>query len=145
MYELKLTRSVLKEGAPFKVTTASDVIKYVEKNCQPKEDQWREQSWVLTLNAGHEITGHFLLSVGGTNATMFDKKIVAKVAVDQLADAIVIVHNHPSGNCMPSRSDIKETGDIKKALDLFGIDLLDHIIIADKEYYSFASEEKTKR
>lgn len=145
MYELKLTRSVLKEGAPFKVVTASDVIKYVEKNCQPKEDQWREQSWVLTLNAGHEITGHFLLSVGGTNATMFDKKIVAKVAVDQLADAIVIVHNHPSGNCMPSRSDIKETGDIKKALDLFDIDLLDHIIIADKEYYSFASEEKTKR
>lgn len=132
MYELKLTRSVLKEGAPFKVVTASDVIKYVEKNCQPKEDQWREQSWVLTLNGGHEITGHFLLSVGGTNATMFDKKIVAKVAVDQLADAIVIVHNHPSGNCMPSRSDIKETGDIKKALDLFGIDLLDHIIIADK-------------
>lgn len=145
MYELKLVRSVLKEGAPFKVVTASDVIKYVEKNCQPKGDQWREQSWVLTLNAGHEITGHFLLSVGGTNATMFDKKIVAKVAVDQLADAIVIVHNHPSGNCMPSRSDIKETGDIKKALDLFGIDLLDHIIIADKEYYSFASEEKTKR
>lgn len=145
MYELKLTRSVLKEGAPFKVMTANDVVRYVEKNCQPKEDQWREQSWVLTLNAGHEITGHFLLSVGGTNATMFDKKIVAKVAVDQLADAIVIVHNHPSGNCMPSRSDIKETGDIKKALDLFGIDLLDHIIIADKEYYSFASEEKTKR
>lgn len=144
MYELKLTRSVLKEGAPFKVVTASDVVRYVEKNCQPKEDQWREQSWVLTLNAGHEITGHFLLSVGGTNATMFDKKIVAKVAVDQLADAIVIVHNHPSGNCMPSRSDIKETGEIKKALDLFGIDLLDHIIIADKEYYSFASEEKTK-
>lgn len=145
MYELKLTRSVLKEGAPLKVMTANDVVRYVEKNCQPKEDQWREQSWVLTLNAGHEITGHFLLSVGGTNATMFDKKIVAKVAVDQLADAVVIVHNHPSGNCMPSRSDIKETGDIKKALDLFGIDLLDHIIIADKEYYSFASEEKTKR
>lgn len=145
MYELKLTRSVLKEGAPFKVMTANDVVRYVEKNCQPKEDQWREQSWVLTLNAGHEITGHFLLSVGGTNATMFDRKIVAKVAVDQLADAIVIVHNHPSGNCAPSRSDIKETGDIKKALDLFGIDLLDHIIIADKEYYSFASEEKTKR
>lgn len=127
-----------------KVTTAKDVVDYVEKHCMPKEDRWREQAWVLTLNAGHEITGHFLLSVGGTNATMFDKKIVAKVAVDQLADAIIIVHNHPSGNCMPSRSDIKETGDIKKALDLFGIDLLDHIIIADKEYYSFASEEKTK-
>lgn len=145
MYELKLTRSVLKEVAPFKVMNARDVVRYVEKNCQPKEDQWREQSWVLTLNAGHDVTGHFLLSVGGTNATMFDKKIVAKVAVDQLADAIVIVHNHPSGNCMPSRYDIKETEDIKKALDLFGIDLLDHIIIADKEYYSFASEEKTKR
>lgn len=145
MYEIKLVRSVLKEGAPFKVMTASDVIKYVEKNCQPKEDQWREQSWVLTLNAGNEITGHFLLSVGGTNATMFDKKIVAKVAVDQLADAVVIVHNNTSSNCMPSRSDIKETEDIKKALDLFDIDLLDHIIIADKEYYSFAIEEKTKR
>lgn len=145
MYEIKLVRSVLKEGATFKVMTANDVVRYVEKNCQPKEDQWREQSWVLTLNAGNEITGHFLLSVGGTSSTVIDKKVVAKVAIDQLADAVILVHNHPSGNCLPSRSDIKETGDIKKALDLFGISLLDHIIIADKEYYSFASEEKTER
>jgi DNA repair protein RadC len=121
------------------------VLDYIEKNCQPKSEQWREMAWVLTLNKGREVTGHFLLSAGGTSSTVIDKKVVAKVAIEQLADAVILVHNHPSGNCLPSRSDIKETGDIKKALDLFGISLLDHIIIADKEYYSFASEEKTER
>lgn len=145
MYELKLVRSVLKEDAPFKIVTARDVFDYIEKNCQPKSEQWREMAWVLTLNKGCEVTGHFLLSAGGTSSTVIDKKVVAKVAIEQLADAVILVHNHPSGNCLPSRSDIKETGDIKKALDLFDISLLDHIIIADKEYYSFASEEKTER
>lgn len=145
MYELKLVRSVLKEDAPFKVLTALSVVNYIEKNCQPESEQWREMAWVLTLNKGAEVTGHFQLSVGGTSSTVIDKKVVAKVAIEQLADAVILVHNHPSGNCLPSTADIEQTKQVRNALKLFDIQLLDHVIIGDKEFYSFATEERNKR
>lgn len=144
MYELKLVRSVLKEDAPFKVLGALSVVNYIEKNCQSKDEQWREMAWVLTLNKSCEVTGHFMLSVGGTSSTVIDKKVVAKVAIEQLADAVILVHNHPSGSCLPSQADIKETGELKKALDLFDIALLDHVIIGSNEFYSFATEERSR-
>lgn len=144
MYELKLVRSVLKEDAPFKVLGALSVVNYIEKNCQSRDEQWREMAWVLTLNKSCEVTGHFMLSVGGTSSTVIDKKVVAKVAIEQLADAVILVHNHPSGSCLPSQADIKETGELKKALGLFDIALLDHVIIGDKEFYSFATEERSR-
>lgn len=145
MYEIKLTKSVLEEGAPVKVTTAKDVVDYVEKHCMPKEEQWREQAWALTLDRGNNINGYFLLSIGGTGATTFDKKIVAKVAVDMVADGIILVHNHPSGDSRPSASDINETKNVKAGLKCLDINLIDHVIIADGEFYSFAEEQVTKR
>ena len=144
MYKLTIVRSVLKEDAPVKVVTARDVVRYIEQNCQPKEDQWREMSWALTLGRGNVITGYLQLGIGGTDEVSFDKKIVAKVAIEQLADAIILVHNHPSGNCTPSRCDIQQTAAITNALKLFDIEVLDHVIIGDGEYYSFAGDVKTK-
>ena len=145
MYEIKLIRSVLEEGAMVKVTTAKDVVDYVEKHCMPKEDQWREQAWVLTLNRGNNINGHFLLSIGGTGSTVFDKKIVAKVAVDMVADGVILVHNHPSGNAKPSAADINQTKGVRNGLKCLDIELIDHVIIADGEFYSFAEEQVMKR
>lgn len=144
MYELKLIRSVLKEDAPVNVTTAADAVKYIERNCQPKDEQWREMAWVLTLDSGQRITGHFLLSVGGVSETVFDKKIIAKVAVENLAHSVILVHNHPSGNPMPSQSDIKQTKEVSNGLKCLDISLLDHIIISEDKYFSFASETVTK-
>lgn len=145
MYELKLVRSVLKEDAPFKVLGALSVVNYIEKNCQSRDEQWREMAWVLTLNKSCEVTGHFMLSVGGTSSTVIDKKVVAKVAIEQLADAVILVHNHPSGNAKPSTADINQTKDVRNGLKCLDIELLDHIIIADGEFYSFAEEQVTKR
>lgn len=145
MYELKLVRSVLEEGALVKVTTAKDVVDYVEKHCMPKEDQWREQAWVLTMDKGMNINGHFLLSIGGTTSTVFDKKIVAKVAVDMVADGVILVHNHPSGSAKPSAADINQTKDVRCGLKCLDIELIDHVIIADDEFYSFAEEQVMKR
>ena len=142
MYEIKIVRSVLNDGQQeFKVTSCKDVVNYIESFCMPKEDQWREQAWVLAVNGGNRITGHFLLSVGGTNSTTFDKKVVAKFALDYLAEAVILVHNHPSGNPTPSRKDIEETLNLRNALRVFDIKLLDHIIIGDGSYYSFSSEK----
>lgn len=145
MYELKLVRSVLEEGALVKVTTAKDVVDYVEKHCMPKEDQWREQAWVLTMDKGMNINGHFLLSIGGTTSTVFDKKIVAKVAVDMVADGVILVHNHPSGNAKPSTADINQTKDVRCGLKCLDIELIDHVIIADGEFFSFADDGITER
>lgn len=145
MYEWRLVRSVLEEGSPVKVTTAKDVVDYVEKHCMPKEEQWREQAWVLAVDRALNIKGHFQLSIGGTGSTVFDKKVIAKFAVDQLADGVVLVHNHPSGNSRPSAADINQTKAVRSGLTCLDIELIDHIIIADNEYYSFAEEGVTKR
>lgn len=145
MYEWKLVRSVLEEGTPIKMATAKDVVDYVEKHCMPKEEQWREQAWVLAVDRALNIKGHFQLSIGGTGSTVFDKKVIAKFAVDQLADGVVLIHNHPSGNSRPSTADINQTKAVRNGLKCLDIELIDHIIIADNEYYSFAGEETTKR
>ena len=78
---------------------------------------------------------------GGLDATIIDKKIVCKVAIDSLCSGVILVHNHPSGEVKPSKSDIQQTTDVKKALGVFDITLLDHIILSDQAYYSFAEEK----
>lgn len=97
------------------------------------------------MDKGMNINGHFLLSIGGTTSTMFDKKVVAKVAVDMLADGVILVHNHPSGSAKPSAADINQTKDVRCGLKCLDIELIDHIIIADGEFFSFADDGITER
>ena len=78
------------------------------------------------------------LSQGGVSGTVTDVRIVMKKAVELLASGIILCHNHPSGNLNPSESDTKITHKIKEAGSLMDIQLLDHLIISDKDYYSFA-------
>ena len=78
------------------------------------------------------------LSQGGVSGTVTDVRMVMKRAVEYLASGIIVCHNHPSGNLNPSESDNKITLKIKDAGALLDIQLLDHLIITDKEYYSFA-------
>jgi DNA repair protein RadC len=90
------------------------------------------------LNRANIIIEEVIISKGGTTGTIMDVKLIMKNAINKLAQGIIIVHNHPSGNKNPSQSDIVITTKIKEAAKLFDINLLDHIIIADNEYYSFA-------
>jgi len=78
------------------------------------------------------------LSQGGISGTVTDVRIIMKKAVEFLASAIIVCHNHPSGNLNPSDADSKITGKIKEAGSIMDIQLLDHIIISGKDYYSFA-------
>ena len=84
-----------------------------------------------------------MISRGGMNATVIDNRIIIKRALEKQASGIIIVHNHPSGNPHPGESDIEQTKLLKKALDTFDISLLDHIVIADDRYYSFADDSVT--
>ena len=105
------------------------------------EDDPREHLVVFLLNRDNKITSFLEASVGGSEKCVIDRRLVALTANGVLAHSVVLVHNHPFGNCLPGISDINETGGLKKALDLFNINLLDHIIIGeDGSYYSFADE-----
>lgn len=101
-----------------------------------------EEMWVLYLNNSNKVIDKQRISLGGINATVVDTRLVMKHAIEKLASGLVLVHNHPSGINQPSDSDAEVTREIKLAANYFRIKLLDHIIVTDNAYYSFADENK---
>jgi len=101
-------------------------------------DLLHEEFWILFLNRSNKVITQMKLSQGGISGTVTDVRIVMKKAIECLASGIIVCHNHPSGNLNPSESDSKITQKIKEAGSLMDIQLLDHLIISDKDYYSFA-------
>jgi DNA repair protein RadC len=97
-----------------------------------------EEFWILFLNRSNKVISRMKLSQGGISGTVTDVRIVMKRAIEYLASGIIVCHNHPSGNLNPSESDTRITSKIKEAGNIMDIQLLDHLIISDKEYYSFA-------
>lgn len=97
-----------------------------------------EQFWVLLTNQANRVTHRQQISLGGSAQAIVEVKQIIKLALDWRANALVLGHNHPSGNLQPSESDEKLTKRIKTAADLFDIRLLDHIIVGDNSYFSFA-------
>jgi DNA repair protein RadC len=80
------------------------------------------------------------LSAGGLSGTSADVRFIMKIAIEQLASSIVLCHNHPSGNTTPSNLDINLTQKVKDGGALLNIRLMDHVIVAENKYYSFAEE-----
>lgn len=99
-----------------------------------------EEFWLLMLNRANRVLGRFKVSQGGLSGTVIDTRIILKKALDNLSSSIIVCHNHPSGNNQPSDADVKITEKLKKAAEMLEIKLLDHVIIADKSYFSFADE-----
>ena len=97
-----------------------------------------EEFWILFLNRSNRVISRMKLSQGGISGTVTDVRLAMKKAIECLASGIIVCHNHPSGNLNPSESDSKITQKIKEAGNLLDIQLLDHLIISDKDYYSFA-------
>lgn len=98
---------------------------------------WKEEMIMICLNANMQTIGYHKVSVGGMTASVVDVRTVFTVALKALAVAIIISHNHPSGNKTPSQQDLAVTEQIKKAGEILNIPLLDHIIITQDSYYSF--------
>lgn len=97
-----------------------------------------EEFWVLHLNKGNRIIDKEKISLGGISGTVVDVKIILKSALLKLSSSLILIHNHPSGNLQPSEADISITKKLKTAATLVEINVLDHLIIGDKDYYSFA-------
>ena len=103
-----------------------------------------EESWILLLNAAKLPLAKKMITVGTLKSTPIDHRRVFKEALLTNASAIILFHNHPSGSAVPSASDINETQRLKRACDIFDIELLDHIILTDESFYSFAEETQNK-
>jgi DNA repair protein RadC len=95
---------------------------------------------VIFLNRANKIKHFEIISRGGITGTVADPRLILKKALEEGATSIVISHNHPSGNLRPSRADEEITQKIKQAAGYFDINVLDHIIVSDEGYYSFADE-----
>jgi DNA repair protein RadC len=101
-------------------------------------DLSHEEFWILFLNRSNRVINRMKLSQGGISGTVTDVRMIMKKAIENLASGIIVCHNHPSGNLNPSESDSRITQKIKEAGNLMDIQLLDHLIICEKDYYSFA-------
>jgi DNA repair protein RadC len=99
-----------------------------------------EEFWVLLLSQSSQVINRVKISQGGIAATIVDVKLILKSALMELSPAIVLCHNHPSGNNKPSTSDNELTKKILAAAKNMDIRVLDHVIVCDKSYYSYADE-----
>ncbi len=103
-------------------------------------DEIIEHFYILLLSRNAEVIKLQKISSGGTSATIADQKVIFKKALDHLANAIILVHNHPSGNRYPSEADQKLTSKLIEAGKYLEIPVLDHIIFTESEYFSFSDE-----
>ena len=99
-----------------------------------------EQFWILLLNRNLELIKPIQISSGGVSGTIADPKIIFKYAIENLANSIILSHNHPSGNLKPSEADIQLTKKLKQASQLFDINLADHIIFTNHGFYSMSDQ-----
>lgn len=120
-----------------KITSSADIYTIFHQHFL---DLPHEEFWILLLNRSNKIINKYNISKGGISGTIADAKIIFKHALEDLACSLILCHNHPSGNLKPSDSDIKLTKKLKEAGTLLDISVLDHIIITETGYFSFADE-----
>lgn len=122
-----------------KITQSKDVFELFQPIIG---DLPHEEFWILLLNRSNKIIEKIKVSQGGVAGTVIDVKIILKQALERLASSIILCHNHPSGNKNPSKADDTITHKLKNGSEFMDIQVLDHIIIADTEYFSYADEGK---
>jgi len=109
--------------------------------CEPHfNDLVHEEFWVLFLNRSNRIIQFEKMSKGGIVGTVVDPRIIFKRALEHLACSMILMHNHPSGNLKPSEQDLQITRQLVSSGKMLQVKVLDHLIITDKGYFSFADE-----
>lgn len=129
-----------KESEPIKlpaITCSKDVYDLMRPELL---DLPHEEFWIIILNRANKVLKKKSISSGGISGTVADPKVIFKIALENGASSIILIHNHPSGNTKPSEADIKLTRKMKEAGILLEIPVLDHLIFTDNGYLSFADE-----
>ena len=119
------------------VKDSKDIARYFQSLLQ---DHTQEVFAVVFMNQANKINHLEIVSIGGITATIADPRIILKKALEEDAVSIILCHNHPSGNLKPSSADQQLTKKVKEAAAYFDIKLMDHIIVSNEGYFSFADE-----
>lgn len=120
-----------------KITSSSSVFEVLQPVLGELE---HEEFWILYLNNSNKIIEQFQISKGGITGTLVDVRITLRKALELGAVSLILAHNHPSGNLNPSEADKQLTRKLKTAAESLDIKILDHIIVTEKSYFSFADE-----
>ena len=120
-----------------KITCSKDVFEYFSAVIG---DYSFETFFILLMNRANKIIRHIQISEGGITGTVADPKKIFKMALEHNATSMILCHNHPSGNISPSEADIRLTRKLKDAGVMLDVPVLDHIILGEEKYYSFADE-----
>ena len=136
-YNLKIVKDNTSGYNKAKISTSTDAVEYARRFYHEDIGIY-ESFFILLLNRSNNVIGYAKISQGGVIGTVVDIKIIIKYIVDVLASSVILVHNHPSGNRNPSDADISLTKKIKSALQFVDVQILDHVIITEEDFYSLA-------
>lgn len=132
-------RHAVKPSTLPKITTSRDVVKILRAIWSDRIEHI-EEFFVVCLNRSNRLLCWSKVSSGGVSGTIVDAKIIFQIGLKSNATAIILAHNHPSGNLQPSESDIRLTKRISEVGLALDLRILDHIIISSEGFYSFADE-----
>jgi DNA repair protein RadC len=135
--ELGRRRQALASREKAAIKTSTDVAIYFQTLLR---DYKQEVFAVLFLNRSNKVNHFQIISKGGITGTVADPRIILKKALEEDAVSLILCHNHPSGSLTPSKADIELTLKIKEAARFFDIKVLDHLIVSDDGYFSFADD-----
>lgn len=126
---------------PFqKIASSKDANSCIRELFPVTQINYREHMYVLYLDNANKVLGYQLLSVGGLTSTMLDIRVLLQGALLTNSVALLLFHNHPSGKLQPSNADVELTSKVKRSVEILDLKLLDHLIITENSYYSFADE-----
>lgn len=140
VFELKVS-FFRRNETRIKLSSAEAVANYARRIIFPEGTiQYVEQFYVLLLDRQNQLYAYKQISAGGVSATFTDPKLIFQTALLCHATQIILVHNYPSGNIQPSNNDLQMTKRLKEVGELLELPVLDHVIITEESYYSFADE-----
>jgi DNA repair protein RadC len=137
--EIQISYSTKVKAADRKKITCSKDAANILREIYPGLEH-REYFYILCLNRANQLLGFHQVSAGGISGTVTDVRLIFQVAIKSNTSGIILSHNHPSGNLTPSEADIKITKKIKDAGAFLDIQVLDHLIISEESYMSFADD-----
>lgn len=136
-FELCRRRTGAEAGEKPKISSSLVAYQILQ---QKLDDLPHEEFRILILNRANQVVAERQISRGGISGTVVDIRLICRCAIEAGASGVIMAHNHPSGQTEPSEQDKQITRQMREALKLFEIALLDHIIIGDRAYFSFADQ-----
>jgi len=139
--EIELTyKSNYKASLRPKISGSHDAYQILVSSWEDTKIEFVEQFKILLLNRANRVLGYMNISSGSSTGTIADPKLIFAAAIKANACGIILSHNHPSGNLVPSQADIDLTRKIREGGKILEIQILDHVILTSEGYYSFVDE-----